>query len=76
MAVPDGKVSGPAPVMAGARDMPDETSESSRLAVLIDADNARPSVVEGRLAEEPVAVSGTTLVLPRHEGVVALRRRA
>ena len=47
MAVPDGKVSGPAPVMAGARDIPDETSEYSRLAVLIDADNARPSVVGG-----------------------------
>ena len=31
--------------------MPDETSQSSRLAVLIDADNARPSVVEGLLAE-------------------------
>ncbi|HEV2727504.1 MAG TPA: NYN domain-containing protein, partial [Solirubrobacterales bacterium] len=31
--------------------MADETSESARLAVLIDADNARPSVVEGLLAE-------------------------
>ena len=31
--------------------MPDETSESARLAVLIDADNARPPVVEGLLAE-------------------------
>src|SRR5918993_6118909 len=51
VAVPDGKVSGPAPVMAGASGMPDEKSVSSRLAVLIDADNARPSVVEGLLAE-------------------------
>src|ERR671921_430742 len=39
------------PVRAGARDMADETSESARLAVLIDADNARPSVVHGLLAE-------------------------
>ena len=31
--------------------MPDESSGSARLAVLIDADNARPSVVEGLLAE-------------------------
>src|SRR3712207_1642815 len=31
--------------------MADETSESARLGVLIDADNARPSVVEGLLAE-------------------------
>ena len=31
--------------------MADETSNSARLAVLIDADNARPSVVEGLLAE-------------------------
>ncbi len=31
--------------------MADGKSESSRLAVLIDADNARPSVVEGLLAE-------------------------
>ncbi len=31
--------------------MADETSGSARLAVLIDADNARPSVVEGLLAE-------------------------
>ena len=31
--------------------MADETSESARLAVLIDADNARPSEVEGLLAE-------------------------
>ena len=31
--------------------MPDEASGSARLAVLIDADNARPSVVEGLLAE-------------------------
>ncbi len=31
--------------------MADESSESARLAVLIDADNARPSVVEGLLAE-------------------------
>jgi hypothetical protein len=38
-------------VVAGARDMADETSESARLAVLIDADNARPSVVQGLLAE-------------------------
>ncbi len=28
-----------------------EASGSSRLAVLIDADNARPSVIEGLLAE-------------------------
>ena len=34
-----------------ARDMADETSESSRLAVLIDADNARLSGVGGLLAE-------------------------
>jgi hypothetical protein len=31
--------------------MADETSGSARLAVLIDADNARPSAVEGLLAE-------------------------
>jgi hypothetical protein len=31
--------------------MTNETSGSSRLAVLIDADNARPSVIEGLLAE-------------------------
>ena len=31
--------------------MAEGKSESSRLAVLIDADNARPSVVEGLLAE-------------------------
>ncbi len=31
--------------------MADESSESARLAVLIDADNARPSVVEGLPAE-------------------------
>jgi NYN domain len=35
----------------GESDMANETSEPSRLAVLIDADNARPSVVEGLLAE-------------------------
>ena len=33
--------------------MANEASEPSRLAVLIDADNARPSVVEGLLAELP-----------------------
>src|SRR3712207_236505 len=43
--------SGRPPMMTGARDMANETSESARLAVLIDADNARPSVVEGLLAE-------------------------
>lgn len=31
--------------------MANETSESARLAVLIDADNARPAVIEGLLAE-------------------------
>jgi hypothetical protein len=40
-----------APTMEGASDMADETSGASRLAVLIDADNARPSVVEGLFAE-------------------------
>ena len=38
-------------MVARAKEMADETSESARLAVLIDADNARPSVVEGLLAE-------------------------
>jgi hypothetical protein len=38
--------------------MADETSESARLAVLIDADNARPSVVEGQLAEGGEVRSG------------------
>ena len=36
-----------------------------------------PDIVEAILdAREPVAVSGSKLVLPRHEEVVALRRRA
>jgi hypothetical protein len=39
------------PPIEGKSNVTNETSGSARLAVLIDADNARPSVIEGLLAE-------------------------